>query len=1099
MIPSELQSRVSALTPAKRALWSAELKKRPSAVGIPRRADPAALIPLTQTQERIWMAAQMFPDSPLYNVSWIIQIREQIEIGHLDRCFTELVRRHEALRIVFVEEKNAILQRVLPPFSPELVYVNLQSVPAEKKYLAARTLAHQDAAMLFDLAAGPLVRLTAMSLLQNHWILSLVSHHLISDAWSLSTLERELRTLLRSSIQYGTSPLDPLIVQFPDYAVWQRSAERQAAIQRQAEYWKQKLEDAPGGIRLPADRPADSRGGAEGALEIFGFASHTADAVRKRASEARTTPFAVFLAAYFAFLFRCSGQSDLIVTSPIADRRWREVESMVGLLLNSLTIRIKVSGRIAFRELLAEVRECMLEAYDNQDFPADCLLRQDFDRQRPCMRVTFGLQPNLGPGSTVREIDTSALAGNGSAKFDLSLILIEASDGLVGAFEYRTAWFDRSTIQRWSAEYASILRDFVANPGLTLETGGLPEDGIASAVARSAGPMPSTSWTSLPAQIAAHAMQHPKIPAVMGKRIVTYGELDQAADRLDRWLRGMGLHKGDTVAVLLDRSPEWVAVFAGVMKSGMVYMPVDPSYPAKHIDFILSDSGATLVVTDEQHYGQASVFGGHVAVLGRDFDPWIPPESGPSNTLIMDDELAYQIYTSGSSGVPKGVQLTHRGLGRMADAQGAVFAPSAGDRVLSVSSVSFDASIFDLSMALGHGAAIWLAGAEEIIPGLPLLQTLERAQATILTVPPTLLAVLPEAELPCLRAIISAGERCPAWLAKRWRRGRRFFNAYGPTECTVWATFHECTNEDDDPPIGRPIPGAHVYVVSDSGKLCADGIPGEIWIGGEPVGQGYWQRPDITERHFVPDPFQAHNGGRVYKTGDAGMWRKDGNLEFRGRMDRQVKIHGFRVEPSDVEAALERLDAVAQVAVHARETPDSEPVLTAYVIPSRPVSESDIRHWLLETLPRFMVPSRIHMVESLPRTPNGKVDYASLSSTVSSASKPPESELLTDLEQRLAEIWKEVLGVEQVNATSDFFELGGHSLLLGRLFVRVREGLARNLSLKDLFETPVLRDMARKLQGAEAAPTLDAIPRITRDYMPARNLPKLGQPDGSAS
>lgn len=1045
-----------------------------------RRPPSQSSVPLTFAQERILASERLFPGTPIHNVSLVSHLQRIPDIRVFDRCYEELVRRHEALRTAIEEHDGRNSQRVVAPFSPDLIYIDLRRLPRAQQFEAARREAARDASSPFDLAAPPLARLTAMQLDNEEWLLSIVMHHLISDAWSLDIFDRELRALAEAFSSGRASPLPDLPVHFPDYATWQRERAEAGEFEAQASYWRSRLEGAPWGIAF-GDLRAAAGSRPEGAIELFQLDSVVAEALRLIAAEMRSSVYMILLAAYFALLFRRSGQADLIVLSPSADRRLRSLESMLGLLLNTLTLRVRVEEHMTFRALVSQVRTAVLEAYEHQDFPADRLLRADAATRDSLARVTFGLQSIVGREASVAQ--QSGAVGNGWSKFDLSLLLSEAADGYIAGIEYRTSRFEAAVIRRMATQYSALLRYALSRPDDTISRIPLlSKQELAAALIRSTGPSPALAPLPLPVRVSAIAANSPDAPAIIGPRSATYAELDAASQNLAASLAQLGIGKGARVAVLMAKTPEWIAAFLAILRCGAVYVPIDPEYPLSRIRLILEDSAAALLLTGPGPVYDLASPDVHVLRVDGVFAQSGVPEAAGMTVSMNPDDPAYQIYTSGSTGKPKGVQLTHRGLACLAGALTATLHPGPQDCVLAFASPGFDASIFELTAALAHGAALCLETARNLTPGPALLETLERTGATFLTIPPTVLAETPVGFLPKLRILVLAGERCIGSLVDRWRAPhRRIVNAYGPSECTVWATFFDCADAHEaDPPIGRPIPGARVYIVDTFGNLCSDEETGEIWIGGDIVGRGYWKRPELSAERFLPDPFHTDPKARIYRTGDAGRRRSDGQIEFRGRLDRQLKIHGVRIEPDELEVALQRCAGVKQAAVAVRPASMSADVLVAWVIAEAALAPSDLRKELLDILPRHMVPTRIHVLDAFPMTPNGKIDYQALASgerLPSDAAEPSESEI----ENRLALLWKEVLGVENVSSDCDFFELGGHSLLLGRLSIRIREIFRADLPAAELFESPLLKQMARKVESAAVlGASAETIPRIAR-------------------
>jgi amino acid adenylation domain-containing protein len=803
------------------------------------------------------------------------------------------------------------------------------------------------------------------------------------------------------------------------------------------------------------------------------------------------------LAGFQALLHRLSGQLDLLVGSPIANRTRPEIEGLVGFFVNLLVLRGRFTEEIGFRGLLAQVRDTALRAYEHQDLPFEKLveeLRPERDLSRtPVFQVLFVLQ-NAPldevelPGLTLAARPVEA----GVSRFDLTLAVTEAGaekGGLVLRLEHNTDLFDTPTATRFLGSLREMLASAVADPEhrlrdlpLLAPAGRLQ---ILSEWNDTRHEVPAGSAATVLESFHGWAERTPDAPALLfGEERVTYAELAERGRSLARYLRTLGIGPERLTALCAERSPEMIAGVLGTLEAGGAYLPLDPDYPADRLSFLLADSGARVLLTTRALAGRIAPLAveGTLVVL---LDQEVPEASSP---LPAPDpgRLAYTIYTSGSTGRPKGVLVEHRGLPSLVASSQRWLDIRPGDRILQFASLSFDVSVWETWQALAIGATLVLASRAELFPGPGLIELLRRQAVTHLFMPPSALAALPTSavtDLPLLRAVCVAGEACPPELARRWSvggAGRRFVNAYGPTEITVIATLEVASEAKLT--IGRPLLNVQAYVLDPRLDVVPVGVPGELCIGGAGVTRGYHNRPELTAERFVPDPFATEPGSRLYRTGDLTRFLPDGRVEYLGRIDRQVKVRGFRIELGEIESALSRHPAVVEARVVVREEEPGDKRLVAFVVPREGDPVPALRTALRETLPEFMVPSRFVLLPALPMTPNGKVDVARLSAMskmeIPTEGAPPKATPLGELEGLIAAAWREVLKVDRVERDDNFFDLGGHSLLLPKLHARLRESLGRDLTLVDLFRHPTVRSLAGFLRPPVISPSISVPVRL---------------------
>ena len=1094
---SDFAQRLAALSPQKRALFRHRLgdldRAGESTVIPPRRGSGRVLA--TPFQEELWLSNRLHGGSPVYNLPFFIRLREHVSLEALDSAVTAIVGRHEILRTAFLESEGHVWQEVVAPFSPEVVYIDLRRLAREARADALRHQLEQDAAAPFMQLAPPLLRVTALCVDDADWVIAVTFHHIVADAGSGVVFEQELRTLLKAFSGRESGQPAPLPLQYADYADWLSSADREPARQRSLEYWQTKLSDATAPTRLNVSSEGPANRSLAGALEYFWIRP----AIARRVNElsAHGTPFMVLLAVFMVLLHRELGEEDLIIGSPIADRRYRETEPLIGAFLNMVLLRMAVRGALSFREVLLQARQCVLEAMDHQDVTPRQILEQAEPKRRagfavPC-HITFGVQSNLG-----QPVPVGSATGNGTSKFDFSLILTRSGDGYAGVVEYRTGLFEAGTVRRLARSFTTLLEAAGENPDTPVAALPLYEASERQAlIARHSGPRDEHTPKSFLEGFREQVALSPAAAALSGETALSYAQLDTASNAVAADLLRRQIRKGDRVAVAVERSGLWVTCFLGVLKAGGVYLPLDPTHPPERIEYLARDSGARFMLAREDLACPSWEGIERVAATIR-------LDGGQEKPVRLEPgDAAYAIYTSGSTGSPKAALLSHAGLAHLVRAQSSAFAPGPGDCILSFCSLSFDASLFELILALAHGATVCLSGAEDLLPGPRLNTTLARTATTILTAPPSLLAAVPHSTLPSLRMVIAAGEPCSAALVDRWQPGRRFFNAYGPTECTIWSTVHECSAGEADPPIGKPIRGMSVFILDEYGNLCPAGAAGELAIAGPMVGLGYLHQPDLTAAAFGADPFSQQAGARLYRSGDRGRLRADGTLEFLGRLDRQIKVRGFRVEPGELELALSRIPGISRAAVVAEPTRGSDAQLIAYVVAAAELEETAIQRALTASVPPFLLPARLHRLADMPHTPNGKTDYKALAAANIAVTSAPSLPLVGEVEEQLADIWREVLRVPDIFADSDFFLLGGHSLLVGRLLVHVSEVFGADLTLKDVFEASQLRRLGVSIQQAmqsQRTAGQSLIPRADRALTTAaalhssRTSPQRGRP-----
>ena len=1083
---SELDQRLAGLSPEKRALLMQQLARRAAAsapvkADIGRRVRPERL-PLSSAQQRLWILDQFDPGNSVYNVTSLMRLYGNLDVEALRRTLDEIVSRHESLRTVFPKDDQGPWQRVLPPQPQPLPIHDLSAlaVAVGEREAAAFELARADARAPFDLVNGPVFRAMLARIAEDDHVLILSAHHIAVDGWSFGVLYGELTQLYRAFMSGEPSPLPELPIQYADYTLWQLEELGSEGLGKQLEYWQQRFPTAPPVLELPGDRPRPPVQSYRGAILQRTIPAELYETVKRFSRQEGTTAFMTFLAAYQTLLSRYSGQEDIVVGVGNANRPRREIEPLVGFFVNTLPLRVDLSGNPSFREFLAQVKALTLDSYANQDLPVERLLETlSIDRdlshaplfQTMLFYQNFPVEPIVLPGLTLVPVDISA-THSGTARSDLSIFAGESGGGLAMLIEYATDLFDAEYIEAFADHLEQLLRAVVVDAGQRIG-----DIDILSAQERkrllvdwnaTAAPLPAEG--TLHALFAAQAARTPQaIAVVQGANQLTYAELDAQAERLAARLRAQGCGPGRMVGLFLERTPRMLVALLGALKAGAAYVPLDPSYPADRICFMLEDSAAPVVVTERALLADLPA-GSHTVLTIEDAleaDPLATAAGGP---VAGPDDVAYVIFTSGSTGRPKGVRIPHRAavnfLASMAREPGLC----ADDTLCAITTLSFDIALLELMLPLTVGARIALADRATIADGVALAALLDAVDATVMQATPATWRMLLDSGWrgrPGMR-LLCGGEALPRELADRLLDcGRELWNVYGPTETTVWSTLEQVSPGKGPVAIGRPIANTQVYIVDRSMRLLPAGVPGELLIGGLGVARDYLDRPELTAEKFIDDPFGSRPGGRLYRTGDLARWRRDGRLEVIGRIDHQIKLRGFRIELGEIESVLGLSDEVAQAVVICREDRPGDKRLVAYLVSKPGVSaESGIdvaalRALARERLPEYMMPSAFVCLERLPLTPNGKVDRRALPApdaeafAVSEYAAPRTAE-----EETLAALWAEVLGQPRIGIHDNFFDLGGHSLLATQLVTRMQNALGADITLRMMFEAPTVARFA---------------------------------------
>jgi len=1063
---------------------------------INRRTTNEAL-PLSFAQQRLWFLDRFEPGAVIYNIPLVIRVLGKLDIAAVEWSLNEIVRRHEALRTTFGAVAGQPIQLITNDWCVPLEIVSLQELPPSQREAEARRLATQETKRPFDLEKGPLLRTTLLRLDATDNVLILVVHHIVFDGWSLEMFMRELKALYETHIAGMPSPLPELAIQYADFAIWQRQWLQGEALALQLNYWKQQLADISPVLELPTDRPRPAIQSFRGAAKTFLFSKKFSESLLHLSQREGATLFMTLLAAFNTLLHRYSGQHDIAVGTPVANRNHPEIESLIGFFVNTLVLRTDLSDNPSFRELLARVRQVTLSAYEHQELPFEKLVEElqlprDLSRS-PLIQAMFSLQNVPAQSVAVSGLKFNRLQiEHATAMFDLSLFFWKKEDGLIGVLEYNTDLFDAKTIERMVGHYQTLLKSIVANPQQRLHD--LPllraeerRQLLVDWNATHKDYARELCWHEL---FAAQAARTPEAVAVVFEHEqLTYGELNARANQLAHYLsEHCGVGPEVLVGLCLERSVEMLVGLLGILKAGGAYVPLDPAYPAERIAYVLADANVPVLLTQQVASGkwQAAIRNCRVIALDTDWKTIAKTSAENFKGRVLPDNLAYAIYTSGSTGRPKGVGISHRALVNFLDSMRTTPGLHAEDTLLAVTTLSFDIAGLELYLPLLAGGRVVLASRETASDGKQLMAALEDGNITVMQATPATWRLLLESGWAGKRdlKILCGGEALPRDLANQLLdRSAALWNMYGPTETTIWSTLHRVETREGALSIGGPIANTQIYLLDRHLQIVPVGVHGELCIGGEGLARGYLNRPELTAEKFIP----AAEGGRIYKTGDVARYLADGKIECLGRIDHQVKIRGFRIELGEIEAVCAQHPAIAQAVVVAREDEPGNKRLVAYLAgrsqlsvtsaqvsatgDQQAVTTNELRQFLKTKLPDYMLPSAFVFLHELPLTPNGKVDRRALPRP-EAAHLRRESTFVaprTPVERELAAIWSKVLKVERVGAHDNFFELGGHSLLAIQIVSRIRAAFDVEVPLRSVFEAQTVAELAMVLGQIQLA------------------------------
>jgi amino acid adenylation domain-containing protein len=1049
-------------------------------------------LPLSYAQQRLWFLHQLEPESTAYNLPTAIRILGPLDVPSLEKSFREVVRRHEVLRTRFITLDGEPAQDVNA--KPEWFTVKLLDLSGhEEKEREVKQRAASEARRAFNLSRWPLLRTQILRLNANEHVLLFTMHHIVSDAWSMSVLIREVGALYEAFSRGKPSPLGDLRLQYADYAIWQRQWLTGEVLDQQVAYWKMQLADVPV-LELATDHPRPAVPTHNASTTAATFNTELTARLKELGRREGASLFMTLLTAYQVLLARHTGQWDVAVGSPVANRNREETEGLIGFFVNTLVLRSQMSADQNFPELLMQVREKALGAYAHQDLPFEKLV-EAMDPQRnlgrsPLFQVRFTMLNTIASRLPAGDLQlTPEVMQTGTAPDDLGLYVEETPRGLEVTLEYNTDIFLPATIQRMLGHFEQLLNGAVTMPERPASELPLLKETERQQLI--------VEWNQTHQELgqpqcihdlfAKQAERTPTALAIVTEdEQITYKELDERANRLAHYLLAKGVKPEVPVGICLERSPAMIVALLGVLKAGAAYLPLDPDYPGERLAHMLEHAQAPLVITNQNLLARLPSAWYQVICLDSESEQ-IASESGEAPVSTAEPtNLAYIIYTSGSTGEPKGVMVQHWGVFNLVKAQAERFEIRPSSRVLLFASMNFDASVSEWSTALLTGARLVLPEPTALLAGKELEEVLEKQGVTVVTLPPSVLGSLREAQLPSLETLVVAGEACPVELVSKWAGRKRMINAYGPTEVTVCASMSspllaECSSVS----MGKPMTNTQLHVLNEHLELCPIGVPGELYIGGAGLARGYLYHPDLTAERFIPNPFSSQPGSRLYRTGDTVRYRPDGELEFLGRHDEQIKLRGFRIEVAEIEAALLRQPGVRQAAVVLHQSESGEKKLIGYVTAEQTgaIDASALRRVLYDILPDYMVPAEVLALAELPLTVTGKIDRKTLREMplLAVAGKTGVTPPADSIETELLEIWKETLEVQEMGVDDDFFELGGHSLLTVKLMTRVQERFGVDLPLSTILKYPTVRRFSEAIRPESSTITSESPLELIRE------------------
>ncbi|WP_026735861.1 non-ribosomal peptide synthetase [Fischerella sp. PCC 9605] len=1069
----------SNLSPAKKALLEKWKGGKFQANVIPKRQD-CKNIPLSFSQQRLWFIDQLYHGSSFYNIPIAFHIQGNLKIAALEQSLNEIIKRHEVWRTNFRLVNGEPIQEIFTQSTWDLSIINLEHLSGKVWEEEVKQIAAKEAQKPFNLSKGLLVRATLLRLSEEEHVLLVTMHHIITDGWSCGVFLRELSTLYAAFSTNQPSPLSELPIQYADFAVWQRDRIQGKFLATQLNYWRQQLSGELPILQLPTDRPRPNVTTVAGAKQYFKFSKALTDALRQLSQQADATLFMSLLAAFNILLYRYTDQEDILIGSPIANRNRAELEGMLGLFVNTLVLRNNLSGNPSFRELLHRVREVTLDAYAHQDLPFEILVEElhperDLSRN-PLYEVMFVLQNSPMSvqevsGLTLRTVEFDS----GTAQLDIFLSMSESQEGLTGFLEYNTDIFDAATITQFINNFQTLLENIIANPEqrlneLSLLTASEQEQLLFKF---------NQTCADYPQDASLHQLFEQQVELtplslalISESEEVTYCQLNQRVNQLAHYLQKQNVTKETLVALCLERSVDMVVGILAVLKAGGAYIPLDPSYPVERLNFMLCDSQASVLITQQEILEKLSLSSAKTVCLDIHKDEIAQESQENPISTSSSENLAYIIYTSGSTGTPKGVLGTHRGTVNGLHWLWKTYPFTPGEVCCQKTAISFVDSVWEIFAPLLQGIPTVIINDATILDPQLFIEALAHHKVTRIILVPSLLRLLLDnyshltKKLSQLKLWITSGEALSVKLVQTFRELMPFaklINLYGSSEVSANATYYDTSllsGQANSVPIGRPIDNTQIYVLNHDLQPTPIGVVGELYVSGDGLARGYLYRPELTQERFIDNPFIPKT--KLYKTGDLVRHLKDGNLEYLGRHDEQVKIRGFRVELGEIATAIAQHPDVQESVVIARDDAQKNQTLIAYIVTNKQDIKTQFLSYLQQKLPNYMLPSAFIVLDALPLTPNGKVDKLAL----------PNNEIIRQntnksfvaprnfTELALVKAWENILNTNPIGITDNFFDLGGHSFLAVRLMAQIYDKFGHNLPLSTLFENPTIEKLA---------------------------------------
>lgn len=1077
---SSLENKSDLLPAEKRALLADLLRKK---------AAVARQVPVSFAQQRLWFLDQLDPGSASYNISRAVRLKGQLNLQALQEALNSIVARHESLRTNFTSIDDEPVQIIAPTREIEIQLLDLSGMPQGDRESEARRLASEAARRPFNLAQDHLLRAALYTLDDQDQVLLLVLHHIVSDGWSMGVLFRELETLYEAFSNSRPSPLPHLPIQYGDFARWQRDWLHGEVLEEQVNFWKQQLAGAPAVLELSTDKPRPVVQTFNGAYHVSMVGKELTESLNELSRREGVTLFMTLLAAFQTMLHRYTDQQDIVVGTPIANRTRTEIEDLIGLFVNTLVVRTDLSGNPSFLDLLGRVRDVALNAFAHQDLPFEKLVEELQPKRSlghmPLLQTLFALQNAPKSAWKLDRLDLTEFPfTKTTSKLDLSLYVGERPEGLILTFEYSTDLFDAVTIERMAANFQTLLEGIVVNPEQRISE--LP------LLTKRERAQLLVEWNETEADYRDDTCIHElfeeqvertpeEIALISGTAQLTYSEINSRANQLAHFLKARGIGPEVSVGVCIERSIEMVVGLLAILKAGGAYVALEPAHPTERISFMLRDSGARLLLTQQRLDKTLASWGGESVYLDSEWpEITITPVENPANTASVANS-AYVLYTSGSTGQPKGVVSEHRASINRFAWMWRTYPFAEGEVCCQKTPLSFGDSIWEIFGPLLQGVPLVLIPDEVVKDPQLFIGALSTNRVTRLVLVPSLLRVILESgedlaqQLDALRYCVCSGETLAVALAKSFREQiphATLINLYGSSEVAADVMCYEVNNTDGLAciPIGKPIANTNVFILDSNLQPVPLGVLGEIYIGGEGLARGYLNSAKLTAEKFVAHPFSSGSGSRLFRTGDIGRYLPDGNLEYHGRRDHQVKVRGYRIELREIEAQLAIHSQVHQAVVIASGNEPGDQQLVAYIVAAGEApTDNELRAHLRRNLPDYMIPSAFVLLETLPLTSSGKVNRLALP-------RPTGAQLATgrdfvaprtDVEKQLASIWTEVLRRDRVDVNDNFFEIGGHSLLATQVISRVRKRFQVEMPLRSMFESPTVASLAAVLEDQQ--------------------------------